>query len=142
MRAGLKTLIATGVLFHPTSLPAGVARDSVKVESSINGREFRWRITNVAAPPITNLSIPVFSVYHEQVPEGWTVDRVDKNRFAASVTSRAYAIHKGQYREFSVRATSSSGVLSATSGHVGFQGGDTLAIDGFWHRGRNTSPPF
>lgn len=127
-----RTLIATGPLFHATTLPAAVAADSVKVESSIDGRVFIWRITNVSAPPITKLNIPVYAVYHEQVPEGWTFDRSDKNMLAASVTSHANAIHKGQTREFSVRATSSSGILDVTSGTVGFLGGDTLSIDGIW----------
>lgn len=105
---------------------------SVRVASSLDGRIFTWRVTNVSAPPITRFKVPVYSVYNHEMPPGWEHDKALKSVFDVRAVGRGSAIRRGQTRVFSARATSSGAVLGGGTALIGFDQGDPLEIDGVW----------
>lgn len=120
----------TAILAAPR-MSTGVEIDSgsVKIESSIEGRVYQWRVTNVDAPPIVGLKVPVYSVYNQRLPDGWVLER-SRTFFIARADEPRHAIRKGQSKDFSVRATSSSAVFSRGAGVVDFVGAGSLTIEG------------
>ena len=119
----------TAILAVPTSAGAQVDSGSVKIESSIQGRVYQWRVTNVDAPPIVGFRVPIYSVYNQRLPEGWVLER-SRTFFIARAEDPRYAIRRGRSKDFSVRATSSSAVFSRGAGLVHFVDGDSLSIEG------------
>lgn len=120
----------TAILSVPRmSAGAEVDSGSVMVESSIVGRVYQWRVTNVDAPPIVGFKVPIYSVYNQKLPEGWVLER-SRTFFIARAEDPRHAIRKGRSKDFSVRATSSSAVFSRGAGLVDFVGGGSLTIEG------------
>ena len=123
--------ICMGVIASAPGVSAGAEIDagSVKVESSIEGRVYQWRVTNVDAPPIVGFRVPVYSVYNQRLPEGWVLER-SRTFFIARAEEPRHAIRRGRSKDFSVRATSSSAVFSKGAGFVDFVGGESLTVEG------------
>ena len=101
----------------------------VKIESTLLGRQIRWRVTNVDSPPIVSLEIHAASVYHPTAPSGWTVDESAKGlRANASQTSSALAA--GQSAEFTLQGASSGTILTEGAARVGLANGQWLDVPG------------
>ncbi len=129
MNAKLCICLAAILWVPRVSAGAQIESDSVKVESSIQGRVYQWRVTNVDAPPIVGFKVPVYSVYNQRLPEGWVLEP-SRTFFIARAEDPRHAIRRGRSKDFSVRATSSSAVFSRGVGLVDFRDGDSLIIEG------------
>ena len=128
MGARFSVFLLLGAVLSTSALSAGTGPDSVRVESSIEGRVFKWRVTNFDTPSIMRFEVPVYSVYHQQVPAGWEYERDSKVAFIAWATAAAHAIRKDQTAEFSVRATSSGAIPAAGTAVLSFEGGAALDV--------------
>lgn len=120
--------LLSGAVLGTSALSAGTGPDSVRVESSIEGRVFNWRVTNFDARAITRFEVPVYSVYHQHVPAGWKFERDSKVAFIAWATAAAHTIRKDQTAEFSVTATSSGAIPAAGTAVLSFEGGAALEV--------------
>jgi hypothetical protein len=108
------------------ALAQEVAPDAARVETKIDGRLYTWRVTNVAAPPITRLEIPAELVYNIELPDGWVLEEHPKI-IIARTDDPGCAIPAGQSKEFSARAVSSGSVLAAGTARLGF--GQTASLE-------------
>ena len=129
MSARLCLCVAAILSVPRMSAGAQIDPGSVKIESSILGRVYQWRVTNVDAPPIVGFQVPVYSVYNHRIPDGWVLEP-SQDFLIARADDPRHAIRKGRSKDFSVRATSSSAVFSRGAGSVDFVGGDSLTIEG------------
>lgn len=129
MGVKLCILLAAGSLVIPSSPGDRIDPGSVKVESSIVGRVYHWRVTNVNAPPIVGFRVPVYAVYNQRLPDGWVLER-SRTFFIARADDPRHAIREGRSKDFSVRATSSSAVFSKGAGSVEFVDSGNMTIEG------------
>ena len=101
----------------------------VKIESTLLGRQIRWRVTNVDSPPIVSLEIHAMSVYHPTAPSGWSVDELAKG-LRASANDASAALAAGQSAEFTLQGASSGTILAEGTARIGLANGQWTEVRG------------
>lgn len=112
--------------------PQTVEQEGVRVETAIQAQVFTWTVTNVDAPPIMSVEIPLYRTYNEFAPDGWNL-AVETDSMRAWTEQLSGAIDPGQSKTFSARGGSRSGVLGERTLTIGFDGDVAPArIPGVW----------
>jgi hypothetical protein len=88
-----------------------VEQHGVRVEVHLRAQDYRFDVTNVDAPPLTQFEVHAYHTYNHIGPEGWTVELGDDWTLRCVAEEPRYAIGPGSTKRFSLRVGSSTATL-------------------------------
>lgn len=108
-----------------------VEQDGVRIATSVRSSAYSYTVTNLGSNPITEIVIDQNTGFNFKVPNGWEFDG-ENNVFRAWATDPRFAIHNGQTREFTFRASTKGTVLARVDAAVKLASGESVALPRVW----------
>ena len=109
-----------------------IERDGVRIETTVSGTVYTWRITNLDAPPITGFVLEARSSFDHRAPERWVVES-EGSQVRAWTNDPRLAIEPGESGSIGLSVSSVGAVLGTTTVTLETVGeGETITVPGVW----------
>jgi len=128
-----ETLLIAAIFSSIPPQPA-IETDGVRVQASIRGTIYTYRVMNLAAEPINAFQVGHSHAYQSTTPKGWRHE-VHPELFTAWATEPAQAIKPGQSAEFTLRVGSRGGYLGLGPVSIQLASGRSITIPNVWTSG-------
>jgi hypothetical protein len=109
-----------------------IEHGGVRIETTVSGTVYTWRITNVDVSPITGIELEARSSFDHRAPERWIIES-EGSRVRAWTNDPRLAIEPGESGSIGLSVSSVGAVLGTTTVSLETAAeGETIAVPGVW----------